>query len=123
VRAPVGDINMAQQDCCIGRGLGAISSNNKLHSYTYHKILSLQKYLKTFDNEGTVFGSINKDTLGNIQVIIPPNQIIEQFNSLTKDSDLLIYTFSIETDNLIKLRDTLLPKLISGELEVNEALI
>jgi type I restriction enzyme S subunit len=120
VRAPVGDVNMAADDCCIGRGLGSISHSNKLYTYTYYKILSLQAELKSYDNEGTVFGSINKETLGNIKTIIPPISLCEKFDNLFKDLDSKIYNLDLETQDLINSRDTLLPKLISGELEINE---
>jgi len=119
VRAPVGDINMASEDCCIGRGLGSISHIFKLYSYTYYKILSIQVELKSYDNEGTVFGSINKETLGNIKSIIPPIDICKSFNDLSVANDGLIFNLVNECQQLTNLRDTLLPKLISGELEVN----
>jgi type I restriction enzyme S subunit len=119
VRAPVGDINMASEDCCIGRGLGSISHIFKLYSYTYYKILSIQVELKSYDNEGTVFGSINKETLGNIKSIIPPIDICKSFNDLSVANDGLIFNMVNECQQLANLRDILLPKLISGELEVN----
>jgi len=118
VRAPVGDINMASEDCCIGRGLGSISHPFKLYSYTYYKMLSIQVELKSYDNEGTVFGSINKETLGNIKSIIPPIDICKSFNDLSVANDGLIFNMVNECQQLTNLRDTLLPKLISGELEV-----
>jgi type I restriction enzyme S subunit len=119
VRAPVGDINMAESTCCIGRGIGSISHEKKFFSYTYYKILSLQGELKSYDNEGTVFGSINKETLGNIKIIIPPVDIAKLFNDLVCQKDSLIYNFTQQNQNLINLRDKILPKLISGELEVS----
>lgn len=119
VRAPVGDINMASEDCCIGRGLGSISHPLKLYSYTYYKILSIQDELKSYDNEGTVFGSINKETLGNIKCITPPIDICKSFNDLSVANDALIFNMVNECQELVNTRDTLLPKLISGELEVN----
>ena len=120
VRAPVGDINMVEYDCCIGRGLGSISHSRKLFSYTYYKILSIQEELKSYDNEGTVFGSINKETLGNIKTIIPPLTISCGFDDLVKGKDQLIYNLTNQNQQLTNLRDTLLPKLISGELEVSQ---
>lgn len=120
VRAPVGDINMVAEDCCIGRGLGSISHTLNLYSYTYHKILSIQDELKSYDNEGTVFGSINKETLGNIKNVIPPISICKLFDQLSNDKDSLIFSLTKECQELVKTRDTLLPKLISGELEINE---
>jgi len=122
VRAPVGDINMADNDCCIGRGLGSISHSSEFFSYTYYKILSIQDELKSYDNEGTVFGSINKETLGNIKTIIPPLSRSDSFDDLVKQKDSLIYNFTNQNQELTNLRNTLLPKLISGELEVNQVL-
>ncbi len=120
VRAPVGDINMAEIECCIGRGLGSISHPMNYFSYTYYKMLSIQDVLKSYDNEGTVFGSINKETLGNIKCIIPFIDLVQRFNNLIEEKDSLIYNVFCENQTLITLRDTLLPKLISGELEVAE---
>jgi type I restriction enzyme S subunit len=117
VRAPVGDINMASEDCCIGRGLGAISHPNKLYTYSYYKILSIQEVLKSYDNEGTVFGSINKETLGNIKNVKPPYFLSESYNDLFCDLDFKINALVKETQELVLTRDTLLPNLISGELE------
>ncbi len=121
VRAPVGDINRALEECCIGRGLGAIEEKNNHQFYTYYKILSIQTELKSYDNEGTVFGSINKDTLGGLKTIVPVLDLVERFDQLIKPIDDQIETLSKETESLKNLRDTLLPKLISGELEVSEA--
>ena len=118
VRAPVGDINMAAEDCCIGRGLGAISHPNQLYTYTYYKVLSIQEVLKSYDNEGTVFGSINKETLGNIKNIIPPYYLSKSYNDLFCNLDFKITALEKETQELVKTRDALLPKLISGELEI-----
>jgi type I restriction enzyme S subunit len=123
VRAPVGDINRALEECCIGRGLGAIEEKNNHQFYTYYKILSIQTELKSYDNEGTVFGSINKDTLGGLKTIVPVFDLVERFDQLIKPIDDQIETLSKETESLKNLRDTLLPKLISGELEVNESLL
>lgn len=122
VRAPVGDINMAETECCIGRGLGSISHPNSFFSYTYYKMLSIQDELKSYDNEGTVFGSINKETLGNIKNIIPPLGKAEEYNNLILNKDSLVYNLSCENQELNNLIDTLLPKLISGELEVAEVM-
>ena len=120
VRAPVGDINMAIEKCCIGRGVGAISHPDSLFSYTYHKMFFIQPELKTYDNEGTVFGSINKVTLGNIKTIVPDLNIAKKFDELIKCKDELVFNLSKENQELSNLRDTLLPKLISGELNVKD---
>ena len=58
VRAPVGDINIAHHDCCIGRGLASIRSKYNHQSFLFYTMLNLKKYLDRFNSEGTVFGAI-----------------------------------------------------------------
>lgn len=116
VRAPVGDINVAAEDCCIGRGLAAVRSINK--SYTLYKIKSLKEVFGKFEAEGTVFGSINKDNFANVQVIIPVLETIRQFENVVSSLDEKIYINYSQIQILSKLRDTLLPKLMRGDVRV-----
>ena len=68
VRAPVGSINMADQICCIGRGVAALQSINGLNSHAYYLMDSLQDIFKSYNSEGTIFGAINKKDLGAFRV-------------------------------------------------------
>ena len=51
VRAPVGDINVAIEKCCIGRGLASISSKRGLHSFLLYLVKSLKNRLEVFNGE------------------------------------------------------------------------
>ena len=120
VRAPVGDINVAKEECCIGRGVASIKSKYGHDSYLFYAMKSLHKLFDSFDGEGTVFGSINKKTLSAIQILLPSDGIVEQFNNVASSFDDRIRSLSDESSRLSLLRDTLLPRLMSGELEVPE---
>ena len=120
VRAPVGDINVTKEECCIGRGVASIKSKYGHDSYLFYTMKSLHKLFDSFDGEGTVFGSINKKTLSAIQILLPSDGIVEQFNDIASSFDNRIRSLSEENSRLTLLRDTLLPRLMSGELEVPE---
>ena len=120
VRAPVGDVNIAFEKCCIGRGLASIKSNSNADSYTYYLMKSLKPVLDNYNNEGTVFGCINKDALNNLSIVVPTIEIIKEFERIVSCSDMEIRRRSEEITHLTNLRDTLLPKLMSGEIDVNE---
>ena len=120
VRAPVGDINVAKEECCIGRGVASIKSKYGHDSYLFYTMKSLHKLFDSFDGEGTVFGSINKKTLSAIQILLPSDGIVEQFNNIASSFDNRIRSLSDENAHLSLLRDTLLPRLMSGEIEVPE---
>ena len=89
IRAPVGDLNIANEPCCIGRGLAAIHAKNGFASFIFYTMLALKPELEKYNGEGTVFGCINKDSLSSQKVIIPPRNIIANFESVVSPLDYL----------------------------------
>lgn len=118
VRAPVGDVNLASEKCCIGRGLAAVKSQYK--SYCLHKIKSFKKLFNVFESEGTVFGSINKQSFNSLESIIPINKVIKDFEAIITTIDQKFYVNDLQIQTLTKIRDSLLPKLMSGQIRVKE---
>ena len=118
VRAPVGDINMALLRCCIGRGVASIKSNCDCNSYIYYLMKSLKKRFDIYNGEGTVFGSVGRDTLRKMLITIPPSSVISDFEINVSKIDSRIKINELESQRLASLRDTLLPRLMSGELIV-----
>ena len=120
VRAPVGDLNIAHTDCCIGRGLAAIHSKTNHQSFVLYTMFSLRKQLDVFNGEGTVFGSINRNSLNDMPILIPSDETIEEFERIVAPMDAAIRNNYDEICRLQAIRDALLPRLMSGELDVSE---
>lgn len=118
VRAPVGDVNQASERCCIGRGLAAISSRTGAVSFCYYYCHQLKADFLEYNSEGTVFGSINSKQLKALKLKIPPIGLVEKFENEVAVIDKTIMLNSYQVKTLVVLRDSLLPKLISGEIEV-----
>ena len=123
VRAPVGDLNVAHMDCCIGRGLAAIHSKTNHQSFVHYTMFSLRKQLDVFNGEGTVFGSINRNALNEMPIIIPSNEKLAEFEDLVSPMDEIIRNNYNEICRLEAIRDSLLPKLMSGELDISNITI
>ena len=119
VRAPVGDLNVAHTDCCIGRGLATIHSKNNHQSFVLYTMFSLKKQLDVFNGEGTVFGSINRNSLNEMPLLIPSSEKLDEFEALVAPMDAAIRNNYDEICRLEQLRDSLLSKLMSGELDVS----
>ena len=120
VRAPVGDINITHKECCIGRGLASAVSRTNKSAFLLYTLFSLKSDLDRFNAEGTVFGSINRKALETLKILIPTNDLISKFEAIVASMDQQILILHIESENLKILRDTLLPKLMSGELKIND---
>lgn len=69
---------------------------------------------------GGVRQSLSYDDLSSIEVIIPSENAVEEFNNLNNQMKKIIKANKLENSRLSTLRDTLLPRLMSGELEVPE---
>ena len=119
VRAPVGDINMAWEQCCIGRGVAALRHKAAATSYSYYFTGTIQPTLQEYEQTGTVFGAINKNQFEALRVLEPDTNIVDAFDACARPLDARIRYSIAESRALTTLRDALLPKLLSGEFRVN----
>jgi len=119
VRAPVGAVNIANTDCCIGRGLSAINSKIGSITYIYYVIHYLKVRFDSLNTAGTTFGSITKDELFNLPVVIPSNDVIERFEAICKPIFEKQMEVGFEIESLTKQRDELLPLLMNGQVSLN----
>ena len=70
VRAPVGDLNFAPCDLCIGRGLASIIAKDGENEFIYYALkYNINTLLK--QGNGTTFDSVNKDIVNDLELIIP----------------------------------------------------
>ena len=96
VRAPVGDVNIAKEDCAIGRGLASIRPKDKCYSFLYYTMQKLNFELKRFNDEGTVFGSITKDDLFALKILPLDEMKRNEFESVVAPIDALIKSNEFE---------------------------
>ena len=119
VRAPVGALNIANNDCCIGRGLSALSSKMGSMTHLYYLMNDFRLKFEGMNSAGTTFGSITKDELFSLPVIIPTKSVITEFEQVCEpifDKQMII---GEEINALTKQRDELLPLLMNGQASVN----
>ena len=123
VRAPVGDLNQAIEDCVIGRGVASAMHKSGSQAYSYALLCSLKPKLAYYNGEGTVFGAINRSDFNSLKIVEPPRQIVDSFEKVAGPFNDEIRNLFIQTESLIELRDSLLPRLISGELQIPEEML
>ena len=90
VRAPIGDMNIANEDCCIGRGLAAIRLNKSDIvdiNYLYHYLSATVEFLQE-QGTGSTFKAINKTTLDGIEIPCP---------SIEKQKNIAKFIIEIKT--------------------------
>ena len=121
VRAPVGDINMAWEKCCVGRGVASLRHKSGSRSFSYYAAWGIQQELRQYEHTGTVFGAINKSQFQEIRVVEPPSEIVSALENFVGPFDERIRRNVSLSRTLVQTRDLLLPKLMSGEVRLAEA--
>ena len=119
VRAPVGAVNIANADCCIGRGLSAINAKIGSVTYIYYVVHYLRIRFDSLNTSGTTFGSITKDELSNLPVVVPSDDVIERFESVCKPIFDKQMKIGLAIEQLTMLRDSLLSLLMNGQVSLN----
>ena len=119
VRAPVGRLNIADSTCCIGRGLAAITSNRS--AICLFALRAAAAEWEKFSAEGTVFGAVNQKSLKSTLIPWPDPVAEEELEYQLSSLVALASQSERESISLSKLRDTLLPELMSGRMRVDEA--
>lgn len=118
VRAPVGDINMADERCAAGRGVAAVRHKSGATSYTYAMMAALREAFDVFNGDGTLFGCIGKSDFDKMQVLVPPPEMVAAFERIAGPWDAQITVNEKEARSLAATRDALLPVLLSGEVRL-----
>ena len=119
VRAPVGALNIANNDCCIGRGLSALSSKIGSMTHLYYLMNDFRLKFEGMNSAGTTFGSITKNELFSLPVIIPTKSVFSEFEQVCEPIFYKQMIIGEEINALTKQRDELLPLLMNGQASVN----
>ena len=119
VRAPVGRINVAPDLLVVGRGLSAIRA---LDGYQNFLLMQLRDRFAIEDSMGggTIFNAVTKKDMESIMLLKPASSVIGAFEAATALMADLIANLSRQNVVLREVRDLLLPRLVSGALDVSE---
>lgn len=116
--ATVGLVSISTEESQTNQQINSIVLRNNYDLYYLFEFLSEQaNYLKSIAGGSTTY-NLNKTAFENIEIpYLPENELLEFNNIVSKMFDK-IKANQIETETLIKLRDTLLPKLMNGEIDL-----
>lgn len=117
VRAPVGSTNIANQKCCIGRGLAAIRYEN--YKYLFYFLRSIEKELDK-KGTGTTFKAISGETIRQTEIPFPPlpeqNRIVAKLEELLSELEKGKEQLHTALDQLKVYRQAVLKYAFEGKL-------
>lgn len=118
VRAPVGDMNIANSECCIGRGLAALNSKTGSEGFLFYVMKYFKQIFDRRNSAGTTFGSITKNDLHGLSLAYPEPELLKKYDAIVTNCNKMIFERSLENQELTRLRDWLLPMLMNGQVTV-----
>lgn len=120
-RAPIGYLAIAQIPLAINQGYIAILPSSKLQPlYMYFWLKQNMDVIKSRSN-GSTFMEISKKAFRPIPILVPPVEILDNFLDVANPIFTRLAENEKQAQSLVSLRDTLLPRLISGQLRLQEA--
>ena len=119
--ATVGLVSITTTTSSYNQNINSLIPKN--YSYLYYLLFAIKlqkKYLNALGGGGATFGTVSKSKLSNVKILNPKLEKIELYKDLVKPlfENMLILLKS--NQNLRQTRDLLLPKLISGKIDVTD---
>lgn len=118
-RAPIGYISIAQNDICTNQGFKSLVPKKAGTCFLYCFLKYVTPEIEN-KSTGSTFKEASGSLMKSLQVIIPEQNVFEEFEAIVSPLFARIESLEKESSRLSLLRDTLLPRLMSGELEVPE---
>ena len=118
--ATLGQVSLLEIDTCANQSVIGVLENDILpYEYIYPLINDRISELCSHMTGGAQ-QHINKNNVEGLCIIVPPSDVIERYKEKTSPIYNLIGNYCIEAKKITSLRDSLLPKLMAGEVKVNE---
>lgn len=105
-------------DSCIHDGWLYFSESRFSNEYLYLYFMYIRQQLVNLSN-GSVFNNLKTDILKGYPTILPDEETLQRFDGIIKPMFLQMQNLTRESHDLMDLRDTILPRLMSGELDVS----
>ena len=118
-RAPIGYISIAQNDICTNQGFKSLVPKKAGTCFLYCFLKYVTPEIEN-KSTGSTFKEASGSLMKSLQVIMPEQKVFEDFETIVSPLFARIESLEKENSRLSLLRDTLLPRLMSGEIEVPE---
>ena len=119
--ATVGLVIITSEECHTNQQINSVIPTKEAYTpYLFFRMKALNKHLHDLASGGSATLNLNTSTFSKIQLIKPDNEILKAYQKITSPLLNKILENSYENNTLSETRDTLLPKLLSGELDVSQ---
>lgn len=116
-RAPIGYITIAKNDICTNQGFKSVVPTNAGTAFIYYVLKTNTKRIENMSS-GTTFIEASGSLIKSLSIVIPKAEVLDEFEQIADPIFKQQMILEEESSRLSQLRDTMLPRLMSGELAV-----
>jgi type I restriction enzyme S subunit len=120
IGSDMGKVAINKVECLTNQQINSIIlyPNNFLADYVYYSLIGRYELLRNMATGGSTMPIINKSQFEGIEIIIPSNALVIKFQNVLDSINERIGQNLVQNKTLSNLRDTLLPKLMTGKIRV-----
>ncbi|MBK8807600.1 MAG: restriction endonuclease subunit S [Bacteroidales bacterium] len=118
IGSDMGKVGINKVECVTNQQINSIIANENLIDFLYYSLLNKYELLRNMATGGSTMPMINKSQFEEIELIVPDKSVLENFQNILSPINEQIKNNIQEIQTLTALRDSLLPKLMKGEIEL-----
>lgn len=119
--ATVGLVILTSEDSHTNQQINSIIPKDEYYKFfIFNYLRNKKQYLEAIGSSGSTTKNINKGTFSNILIPVPKKEIVIKFHKIVNNKYKLIEKLQYENKKLAQIRDILLPKLMSGQIDLSD---
>ena len=117
----IGVVSITTEDCQTNQQINSIVLEKDLfREFLFFRLQDAKQALENLGSNGATMGNVNKSKFESVEVIAPPSGLLERYHQFSASLLSEILILSRQTANLRRTRDLLLPRLLSGQINLVE---
>jgi type I restriction enzyme S subunit len=115
----IGVVSLTTEDCQTNQQINSvILTRGEAREFLFLQLQDLKRKLENLGSTGATMGNVNKGKFESIEILAPPDDLLERYHRLVGPTFSEILNLSHRIQNLRRTRDLLLPRLLSGKVDI-----
>lgn len=118
----IGVVSITTEECQTNQQINSIIlTNPESREFLFLRLQDAKQELENLGSNGATMGNVNKGKFEAMEIICPSSELLARYHQLAKPMFLQILALARQIQNLRRTRDLLLPRLLSGQIELEAA--
>jgi type I restriction enzyme S subunit len=118
----IGVVSLTTEDCQTNQQINSvILARGETREFLFIQLQDLKQKLENLGSTGATMGNVNKGKFESMEILAPPDDLLERYHRLVEPTFSETLNLSRRIQNLRRTRNLLLPRLLSGHIEIQNA--